>query len=120
MRTSHSSNVVRNKKKNIVLFNDSILKTLHMDELSRHINGGKVHLKSFPGSKANQLNHHSIPILEEHQYDAAAIHVGNNDLLKGMSNNVTVDGICNDILEISSVITTLVRCLFQVLPTVPK
>ena len=72
-----------------------------MGELNRHINGGKVYLKSFPGSKANQLNHHTIPILEEHQYDAAAIHVRINDLLKGMSNNVTIDSICNDILEIS-------------------
>ena len=86
--TSTYSNVVRNKKKNIVLFTDSILKTLRMGELNRHINGGKVHLKSFPGSKANQLNHHTIPLLEEHQYDAAAIHV-------------TVDSICNDILEVA-------------------
>ena len=78
---------MRNKIKNIVLFTDSILKTLRMGELNRHINGGKVHLKSFPGSKANQLNHHIIPILEEHQYDAAAIHVGVNNLLKGMSCN---------------------------------
>ena len=45
-------------------------------ELNRHINGGQLHLKSFPGSKANQLHHHTIPILEKHQYDAAAIHVG--------------------------------------------
>ena len=86
--TSTYSNVVRNKKKNIVLFTDSILKTLRMGELNRHINGGKVHLKSFPGSKANQLNHHTIPLLEEHQYGAAAIHV-------------TVDSICNDILEVA-------------------
>ena len=115
-------NVVRNEKKNIVLFTDSILKTLWMGELNRHINGWKVHLKSFPGSKTNQLNHDTIPILEEHQYDAAAIHIGVNNLLKGMPNNVTVDSICNDILEIAlrSVITISVRCLFQVLPTVPK
>ena len=53
-----------------------------MGELNHHINGGKVHLKSFPGSKTKQLNHHTIPILEEHQHDAAAIHVGINDLLK--------------------------------------
>ena len=80
------------------IITDSILKTLRMGELNRHINGGKVYLKSFPGSKANQLNHNMI--LEEHQYDAAAIHVGINDLLKGMPDNVTVDSICNDILEI--------------------
>ena len=99
--TSTFSNVVRNKKKNIVLFTASILKTLRMGEPHRRINGGKAHLKSFAGSKANQLNHHKIPILEEHQYDAAAIHVGINDILKGMPNNVTVDSICNDILEIA-------------------
>ena len=75
-----------------------------MGELNLHINGGKVHLKSFPGSKANQLNHHAIPILEEYQYDAAVIHVGVSDFLKGMPNNVTVDSICNDILE------TVLRC----------
>ena len=61
-------------------------------------------MKSFPESKANQLNHHTIPILEEHQYDTAAIHVGINYLLKGMPNNVTVDSIRNDILE------TALRC----------
>ena len=102
--TSTYGNVVRNKKKNIVLFTDSILKTLRMGELNRYINGGKVNLKSFPGSEAKQLNHHTIPVLEEHQYDVAAVHVGINDLLKGMSNNVTitVDSICNDIFEIAS------------------
>ena len=84
-----------------MLFTDSILNTLRMGELNHHINGRKVHLKPFPGSKANQLNHHTIPILEEHQCDAAAIHVGINDLLKGMPNNVCVDSICNDILEIA-------------------
>ena len=93
-----------------------------MGKLNRHINGGKVHLKSFPGSKTNQLNHHTIPILEEHQYDAPAIRIGVNDLLKGMPDNVNVDSISNDILKIAlcSVITISVRCLFQVLPTVPK
>ena len=75
-----------------------------MGELNCHINGWKVHLKSFSGSKANQLNHHRIPNMEEHQYDAAAIHVEINDLPKGMSNNarmVTVENICNNILEIA-------------------
>ena len=72
-----------------------------MGELNCHINGAKIHLKSFPESKAKQLNYHTIPILGEHQYDAAAIHVEINDLLKGMPNNVTVDSTYNDILEIT-------------------
>ena len=58
-------------------------------------------MKSFPASKANQLNHHTIPILEDDQYDAAAIHVGINDLPNGMPDNVTVGGICNGTLEIA-------------------
>ena len=82
--TSTYCNVARNKKKNIMLFTDSILKALSIGELNCLINSGKVHFKSFPGSKANQLNHHAMPILEEHQDDSAAIHVGTNDLLKGM------------------------------------
>ena len=77
-----------------------------MAELNRHMNCGKIHLKSFPGSKAKQLNHHTIHILEEHQYVAAAIYVRINDLLRGMSNNVTLtaNSICNDIFE------TALRC----------
>ena len=62
-----------------MLLTDCILKTLHTDEL----NGGQVHLKS-PGSKANQLKHHAILILEKLQYDSPAIYVEINDLLKVM------------------------------------
>ena len=47
-----------------MLFTDSILKILRMGEVNRHLNGGKM--KSFFGSKEKQLNHHLIPILEEH------------------------------------------------------
>ena len=36
------SNLVRNKKKNIVLFTDSILKTLRMGKLNCYINGGRL------------------------------------------------------------------------------
>ena len=66
--------------------------------------------------------HHTVPTLEEHQYDAAAVHVGINDFLKGIPNNVAVDGICDDILKLHyvAVIMISVRCLFQVLPIVPK
>ena len=43
-------------------------------------------------------------LLEEHQYDTAAIYAGIDDLLKGMSSNVTVtvDNIFNDNFEIAS------------------
>ena len=120
--TSTYSYVVRSKKKSIMLFTNSFLKTLRMGELNRYINGGKVLLKSFRGTKVNQLNHHTIPILEEINMTLLQTHVEINDLLKRIPNNVTVDSICNDILKLDyvSVIIILVRCLFQVTFTVPN
>ena len=41
-------------------------------------------MKAFPGVKARQLNHHTIPLLEDNAYDAAAIHVGINDFLSNV------------------------------------
>lgn len=68
---------MRYESKNIVHFTESILKTIRMRKLNRYAEGGKVCLKSFPGSKTKQLNH-TIPILEQHKSDAAAIHDGIN------------------------------------------
>ena len=88
------------KKKKVVLFTDSILKTLSMGKLNSCINGANVQLKSFPGCKAMQLDHHTIPILQEQYYDAAGIHVGINDLLNSSSKK-SVDEICDDIIKIA-------------------
>ena len=64
------------------------------------INGANVQLKSFPGCKAVQLDHYTIPILQEQNYDPAGIHVGINDLLKSSSKK-SVDEICGDIIKIA-------------------
>ena len=40
------------------------------------INAANIQLKLFPGCKAMQLDHHTIPTLQEQYYDAAGIHVG--------------------------------------------
>ena len=34
-----------------------------------------VSLKAFPLAKARQLNHHTVPLLEDNTYNAEAIHV---------------------------------------------
>ena len=47
-----------------------MLKSLRIKEFNKYLNGGIAHFKPFPGSKAKQMDHHIIPILEEHQYDA--------------------------------------------------
>ena len=73
-----------------------MLKSLRMKEFYKNFRGGIAHLKPFPGSTAKQMAHHAIRILEEHQYDAAARHVGINDLLKSRT-NISVSAIAKDI-----------------------
>ena len=84
------------KKRNVVLFTDSILKTLSMRKFNSCINGGNVQLRSFLGCKAMPLDHHTIPILQEQYYDAAGVHVGINDLLN-RSFKISINEICGDI-----------------------
>ena len=73
---------------------------LRMKEFNKKLNGGIAHLKPFPGSKAKQMDNHAIPILEEHQYDAAVMHVGINDLLKSRA-NINVSEIEKNIVNIA-------------------
>ena len=58
-----------------------------MGEFNSFIKKGEVSLKAFPGAKARRLNHHTIPILEDNTYDAAAIHVGIKDLFSNVKSN---------------------------------
>ena len=73
---------------------------LRMKLFNKKLNGGIAHLKPFPGSKAKQMDNHAIPFLEEHQYDAAVMHVGINDLLKSRA-NINVSEIEKDIVNIA-------------------
>ena len=59
-----------------------MLKTLRMRKFNNHLEEGIVHLKAFPGFKSQQLNHHSIPILQEHEFGRTIIHVEINDVIK--------------------------------------
>ena len=65
------SNIVKQKPKNVFIFK-IMLKSLRMKKVSKYLNGGTAHLKSFPGSKTKQMDHHVIPI--PHQYYAGVIH----------------------------------------------
>ena len=51
----------------------------------------------FPREKPNQFNHYIIPLLENDTHNAAAIHVGVNDLL---SNVKLTNNVCKDIIDI--------------------
>ena len=68
-----------------------------MGEFNSFIKKGEVSLKAFPGAKARQLNHYTIPLLEDNTYDGAIIHVGKNDLL---SNDKSTNNICKEIINI--------------------
>ena len=94
---SSYSNIVSRKKKKIVKFSDSILKNLPIEEFNSFVKEGQVYLEAFPGPNANHLNYQTIPVIQENNYDAAAIHVGINDLL---SSNKSVNDVCRDIISI--------------------
>ena len=76
---------LKKKSNSILILTDSMLKTLCMGEFNQFLQEGKAYLKSFPGAKAKQLNHHATVVLAQHQYDSTIIHVGINDLLNGSS-----------------------------------
>ena len=67
-------NAVNPRRKDIALFADSIPKGMRMKDLNSRVKGGKIHLKSFPGAKASQLNHYIKPTVEEYKYECAIIH----------------------------------------------
>ena len=91
------SSVITKKRKKIIIFSDSILKNLRMGEFNSFIKKREVSLKAFPGAKARQLNHYTIPLLEDNTYDGAIIHVGKNNLL---SNDKSTNDICKEIINI--------------------
>ena len=94
------NNAIDRKKKKMVFFTYSALKILIMSKFNSCINGANVQLKSFPGCKAMQLDHHTIPVLQEKYYDVAGIHVVVNDLLNS-SFKKSVHQICDDIIKIA-------------------
>ena len=69
-------------KNNLALFSDGIPWGIKFKELNQKINRGRIHLKAFPGTRAQHLNHYLVPSLEEYGYDCAIIHVGINGILR--------------------------------------
>ena len=82
----------KEKKKKVVLFTDSISKTLIMGSFNSCTNRANIQLKLFPGCKAMQLDHHKIPVLQEP-----------NDL-PNSSARKSINEICDDIIK------TALRC----------
>ena len=83
MQSTFSSAVTRKRNK-VVVFSHSMLKNFKIGEFNSFMEKGEVLLKAFPRVKARQLNHHTIPLLEDNIYDATAIHAGMNKLLSNV------------------------------------
>ena len=75
-----------------------------MRDINSRIKGGKMHLKSFPGTKASQLNHYIKPTLEVCKYNCAIIHVGINDIIRNKN-----DTYLNNLADNLAKITTLIK-----------
>ena len=95
-RSGHQNQATQNEanteffyqpKKNIVLFCDSIPRGIMLKELNQKTNRGRIHLKAFPGARAQHLKHYLVPSLEEYEYDCAIIHLGINDILRHNDEN---------------------------------
>ena len=52
------SGAVSNKQKNILIWSESMLKTLRIREFNNHLKEEIAHLIAFSGSKSQQLNHY--------------------------------------------------------------
>ena len=70
---------------------------MNIKEINRQIQGGRIHVKAFPGAKSTQLNHYVTTTLEEYSYDAAIIHAGINDILR--SKHYELDKISENIIS---------------------
>ena len=79
------SGAVSNKLKNISILSDCML----------------LDCKNFPGSKSQQLDHHSISILQEHEYDEAIIPAWINDLIKNPNENKDAAKIAKDVIDVA-------------------
>ena len=86
------------KRKDFALFANSIPKGMRMKDINSRNKVGKIHLKSFPGAKASQLNHYIKPTLEEYKYDCAIIHVGINDIIRN-KNDTDLNNLPDSISE---------------------
>ena len=52
------------KKDDIALFSDSIPRNWNTEEIGRQVQGGRIHVKAFPGFKSTQLYYYITLTLE--------------------------------------------------------
>ena len=80
---------------NIKIFTDSIPKGIKMKELNRHVHSGNAKMYCFPGATSTQLLHY-LDINLDNTTDTVILHIGINDLLQGMTDNI-INNLMNNI-----------------------
>ena len=82
---SASESKFSKRKKQIVIFSDSIPRGIRLRELNYWLHKGYAKLKSFPGGTSKELLYYVEPTLKSKKFDDALLHVGVNDLLNDES-----------------------------------
>ena len=84
-KSSASESKFSKRKKQIVIFSDSIPRGIRLREFNYWLHKGYAQLKSFPGGTFKELLYFVEPTLENKKFDAALLYVGVNDLLNDES-----------------------------------
>ena len=82
---SASESKFSKRKKQIVIFSDSIRRGIRLREFNYWLHKGYAQLKSFPGGTSNELLYYVEPKFKNKNFDDALLHVGVNDLLNDES-----------------------------------
>ena len=82
---SASESKFSKRKKQIVIFSDSIPRGIRLSEFNYLLQKFYGQLKSFPGGTSKELLYYVEPTLKNKKIDDALLHVGVNDLLNDES-----------------------------------
>ena len=82
---SASESKFSKRKKQIVIFSDSIPRDIRLREFNYWLHKGYAQLKSFPGGTSKELLYYVEPTLKNKKFDDALLHVGVNDQLNDES-----------------------------------
>ena len=75
----------------IVIFGDSITRSLRVRDFNRELNTDYAKIRIFPGTTSKEFPHYVTPTLEDGDFDIAILHFGVNDALQNRNRSEAVD-----------------------------
>ena len=97
---SASENKFSKRKKQIVLFGDSIPRGIRLHEFNYWLHKDHAQSKSFPGGTSKELLYYVEPTLKSKKFDTTLLHVGVNELLNDESQD-SVQNLLDNLKQIS-------------------